>query len=71
MATVSVKWDTDRPGLQVTWEERLAQLRALDERPQPEIDCSEIPEITDLSGWQTRDEMLESMKAKSNRAATV
>jgi hypothetical protein len=40
-----------------------AHYRALAERPDSEIDFSDIPEVTDFSGWMTPDE------ARAYRAA--
>jgi hypothetical protein len=44
-------------------EQRIAELRALGERPDSEIDYSDIPEVKDFSGWMTPEE------AKAYRAA--
>jgi hypothetical protein len=45
MRTIQIE-TSDTPNT-VTWEERLAQLRALDELPDPEIDYSDIPRLTE------------------------
>jgi hypothetical protein len=44
-------------------EDEKAGLRALAERPDSEIDYSDIPKVTDFSGWMTPDE------ARAYRAA--
>jgi hypothetical protein len=56
---------------QVTWEERLTQLRALEAQPEPEIDCSEIPEVTSLDGWMSVEEFESYRAAKRKQATTV
>lgn len=45
MGIVSFEFDLDNPP-PVT-KESLARLKALDEMPDDEIDCSDIPELTD------------------------
>jgi hypothetical protein len=44
-------------------EDEKAELRALAERPDSEIDYSDIPKVTDFSGWMTPEE------ARAYRAA--
>ena len=45
-----------------------ARLRALAEAPDDETDCSDIPAITSLDGWMTRDEFLAYRAAKRKAA---
>jgi len=49
-------------------EEEKAELRALAERPESEIDCSEIPEVFDFSNWMTVQEF-EAYKAERRKQA--
>jgi hypothetical protein len=52
-------------------EERKAELRALAERPDSEIDYSEIPKVTDFSGFMGVEEFEAFKAAKRNQATTV
>jgi hypothetical protein len=47
----------------VTWEERKAQLAAMPIVPDDQIDFSDLPEVTDFSGFMTM------VEAKAYRAA--
>lgn len=52
-------------------EERRARLVALAERPDSEIDFSEIPEVFDFSNWMTAEEFEAYKAARRKQAATV
>jgi ATP-dependent protease ClpP protease subunit len=52
-------------------EERRAELRALAERPDSEIDYSEIPKATDFSNWMTAEEAKAYRAARRRQAAAV
>jgi hypothetical protein len=61
MAIVSFEVDLKQDD--TTWEMRKAQLAAMPEVPYSQIDLSDIPEVTDFSGFMTVEE------AKAYRAA--
>jgi hypothetical protein len=71
MAIVRFEREPDEDRQKETWEERKALLEALDEQPDPEIDYSEIPEVTDFSGWMNADEFEAYLAAKRKQATTV
>jgi len=52
-------------------EESKAELRALNDLPDGVIDDPEMPEITDVSGWMTVQELEAYLAAKKNQGATV
>jgi hypothetical protein len=52
MAIVSFREDEILP----LSEKRKAELIELAKRPDSEIDYSDIPEVTDFSGWMTQEE---------------
>jgi hypothetical protein len=55
----------------ITSDERKAMLRALDERPEPKIDYSDIPEATDISEWMTVGELDAYLAAERKQATPV
>jgi len=65
MAIVSFREDEILP----LSEKRKEELRELAKRPDTEIDYSDIPEVTDFSGWMTLEEARAYRDAK--KAATV
>jgi hypothetical protein len=67
MAIVSFRQDE----LTEMTPEREARLKALEEMPDSEIDCSDIPEVTDFSGWMTVEEAKAYRAARKKQAATV
>jgi hypothetical protein len=52
-------------------EEEEAELRALAERPDSEIDYSDIPKVTDFSRFMTVEEFKAYRAEKRKQAATV
>jgi hypothetical protein len=52
-------------------EERKEELRALAERPDSEIDFSDIPRITDFSGFMTMEEVKAYRAARKAQAETI
>ena len=67
MAIVSY-WENELPPMTPVRE---ARLRALAELPDDDIDCSDIPEITDFSGFMTVKEFEAYRAAKRKQTATV
>jgi hypothetical protein len=65
MAIVSFREDEILP----LSEKRKEELMKLAKRPDAEIDYSDIPEVTDFSGWMTQEEARAYRDAK--KAATV
>jgi hypothetical protein len=65
MAIVSFREDEILP----LSEKRKDELRELAKRPDTEIDYSDIPEVTDFSGWMTQEETKAYREAR--KAATV
>jgi hypothetical protein len=61
----------DRKDIPPPTEERLEELRALAERPDDEIDYSDIPKTTDFSGWMTPDELNDYLAARREQVAAV
>jgi hypothetical protein len=51
--------------------EREARLKALKEMPDEEIDLSDLPEITDFSGFMTLEEAKAYRAARKKQTATV
>jgi hypothetical protein len=53
-----------------TPEER-EHYRALAQRPDSEINCSDIPEVADFDGWMTAEEVKAHRAEKRKQATTV
>jgi hypothetical protein len=67
MAIVSY-WENELPPIT---EEQEARLTALALAPDDEINCSDIPEITDFSGFMTVPELEAYKAAKKKQTASV
>jgi hypothetical protein len=71
-----VSYNFERPSLSEEqkaelWERQKKQLQALDEIPDDDIDYSDIPEVTDFSGWMTADEANALRAAKKKQVTAV
>ena len=67
MAVVSFREDELPP----MTPEREARLEALAEMPDSEIDYSDIPEVTDFSGWMTPEEAKAYRATRCGQAVAV